>query len=126
MKEVMTKNKQLSIWMDYSNALLMELCNHMIISKRIAIKPSEVDNETAHVTNHTEELIRHQHDYFDEIGDVVINYQEVLLFGPSEAKSELLALLKEDNHFKNINFQLVNTNRMNEDKIHNFVAGHFN
>ena len=125
----MKKNKQLSIWMDYSNALLMELCNHMIVSTRIAVKPLENDDEKENVLNvpiQTQEQIRHQQDYFKEISDVVINYQEVLLFGPTEAKTELLTLLKRDHHFKNIIFQLVNTNKMKEDKIHDFVVQHFN
>jgi hypothetical protein len=126
MNEVMKKNKQLSIWMDYSNALLMELCNHMIVSTRIEVKPSEDDDEKANDQIPTQEHIRHQTDYFKEIGDVVINYQEVLLFGPTEAKSELLALLKKDCHFKNILFQLVNTNKMNDDSIHKFVVDHYN
>ena len=129
MKEVMKKNKQLSIWMDYSNALLMELYNHMIVSTRIAVKPPENDDEKTNapnLPNHTEEQIRHQEDYFKEISDVVINYQEVLLFGPTEAKSELLAILKKDHHFKNIIFQLVNTNKMNDDSIHKFVVNHYN
>jgi len=126
MNEVMKKNKQLSIWMDYSNALLMELCNHMIVSTRIEVKPSEDDDEKANDQIPTQEHIRHQLDYFKEISDVVINYQEVLLFGPTEAKSELMALLKKDCHFKNILFQLVNTNKMNDDSIHKFVVDHYN
>ena len=129
MKKVMKKNKQLSIWMDYSNALLMELYNHMIISKRIAVKPPENDDEKGNEQNlpiHTKEKIRHQLDYFKEISEVVINYQEVLLFGPTDAKSELLDHMKKDRHFKNIIFQLVDTNKMKEDKIHDFVIQHFN
>ncbi|MDD3323264.1 MAG: hypothetical protein PHS59_17660 [Paludibacter sp.] len=125
----MKKNKQLSIWMDYSNALLMELYNHKIISRRIAVKPPEKNKikvDTPEVTILTKEQKNKQLKYFKEISDIVINYQEVLLFGPTEAKNDLLALLKEDYHYKNIIFELMNTNKMKEAKIHDFVIEHFN
>jgi hypothetical protein len=125
----MKNNKQLSIWMDYSNALLMELYNHMIISKRIAVKFPDNNNPTTanpFVTISTKEMKHLQMEYFNEISNIVVNYQEVLLFGPSDAKNELLTLLKADRHFKNIIFELVNTSKMKESKIHDFVIEHFN
>jgi stalled ribosome rescue protein Dom34 len=34
-----------------------------------------------------------QSDYYKKIGEAIKNYQEVLLFGPTNAKTELLNLL---------------------------------
>ena len=50
-----------------------------------------------------------QSTYFNRIADVIKNYNEVLLFGPTDAKSELLNLLKTDHLFENIKMEVKQT-----------------
>jgi Lhr-like helicase len=126
----MEKIKQLGIWMDHSNALLMEHYNHLIVSKQVILKPVEKEKEdnvdTHEVQMHSVEDQQHQTAYYNEIREIIKNYKDVLLFGPTDAKEELYNLLKADHHFENTNIELRNTDKMPENKIHEFVIDHFN
>ena len=65
--------KNLAIWMDHSNAHLMEFTGVPI---------------TMNILHNRE---KHQPlEFYKKIGDVIKNYQEVLLFGPANAKTDLL------------------------------------
>jgi hypothetical protein len=124
----MKQVKELGVWMDHSNAILMELYNHMIDSKKIAIKPVQIerDNENTHeVHTHTKEQKHNQSVYFKEIKDIIRNYNDVLLFGPTDAKNELFNLLKADHHFENTKIELRNTDKMSENEMHEFVVEYF-
>ena len=56
---------------------------------------------------------------------MIKNYQEVIIFGPTEAKRELLNLLKADHLFENIKIELKDTDRMAESQMHSFVREYF-
>ena len=43
-----------------------------------------------------------QTEYYNKIGDKIKNYDEVLLFGQTNAKDELYNILKADNQFDKI------------------------
>ena len=125
----MNKIKFLGIWMDHSNAFLMELYNHKITSKNIVIKTSqkkEEDNVDTHeIQVHSKEESQHRAAFFKEISNVIRNYQNVLLFGPTDAKNELYNLLKEDHRFENTKFELRNTDKMTEEEMNQFVVEYF-
>jgi len=84
--------KRLGIWIDHSNAHLMELVSGPI--KPIIIN-AKFDFQEKHETVEKSEKGMHQkqnHEglaYYKEIGKVILNYNDVLLFGPTEAKTEL-------------------------------------
>jgi hypothetical protein len=125
----MNKIKFLGVWMDHSNAFLMELYNHKITSKNIVIKTSqkgEEDNVDTHeIQVHSKEESQLQAAFFKEISDVIRNYEDVLLFGPTDAKNELYNLLSADHRFENIKFELRNTDKMTEDEMCKFVVEYF-
>src|ERR1035437_5780940 len=93
----MKKNKCLAIWMDHSNAFLMELTNDLIVTNTIV---SESLNQKEEYSQDKHEKLIHkkeQHqqlNYYKKLGDSIRNYQEGLLFGPTDAQKELLNLLK--------------------------------
>jgi len=123
----MNKIKFLGIWMDHSNAFLMELYDHKITSKSI-IKPiqKEEDNMDNHeIQMHSKEESQHQAAFFKEISDVIRNYKNVLLFGPTDAKNELYNLLKVDHRFEDTKFELRNTDKMTENEMNQFVVAYF-
>ncbi|WP_346986118.1 hypothetical protein [Chryseobacterium sp. POE27] len=69
-----------------------------------------------------------QHDdyeYYKEIGKYIRNYDDVLLFGPTEAKTELLNVLEKDHLFSKIKFEIKHTDKMTEGQEHAFVRDHF-
>lgn len=126
----MKRVKELGVWMDHSNAILMELYNHMIDSKKIAIKPIEIDRDNVdkhevHMHSNDKEQKHNQSVFFKEIKDIIRNYNDVLLFGPTDAKNELFNLLKADHHFENTKIELRNTDKMSEDEMCDFVVEYF-
>ena len=55
---------------------------------------------------------KEQHDltsYFKKLTHIIKNYELVLLFGPTDARVELLNLLNEDLHFSNIEIAVKHT-----------------
>jgi hypothetical protein len=123
----MKKDKQLGICMDHSNALLIELSNDTMVSQKIeseSIQKVESDNIDSHEIEGREHH-QHQSAYYKKISDVILNYQEVLLFGPTDAKNELFNLIKEDHDFENIKIEIKNTDKMTEQQMYAFVIAFF-
>ena len=48
-----------------------------------------------------------------------------MLFGPTNAKTELLNLLKADHHFDKINIETKQADKMTENQQHAFVREYF-
>ena len=66
-----------------------------------------------------------QKEYYKELGDIILNYNEVILFGPTNAKAELFNLLKEDNRFSKIKIEMKETDKMNHDQQLSYVQSYF-
>ena len=122
------KTKQMGICMDHATANLMELTSGDMETKTINSKfTHEQKEDTLHkgekVMHHKEQHV--QLGYYKEIAAVIKNYEEVLLFGPTDAKSELLNLLKADHHFDKINIETKQADKMTENQQHAFVKEYF-
>jgi hypothetical protein len=122
----MKKNKQLAILVNDTNALLMELYNHMIVSRNIVFKPKETDGKEG-LFEQQESHVKHKRksSYYKEIGDIVSHYQEVVIFGPTETKFELFKLLEGNKHLNKVKIECIDTNKMSETQIHNFVLEYY-
>jgi hypothetical protein len=120
--------KRLGIWMDHSDAFLMELTNDMILTSRVF---SDLSNqETEFDIYKGEKLInkkeRHlQLFYYRKLGEIIKKYQEVVLFGPTDAKNELLNLLKVDHLYEDIKIETTNSDKMTENQMQIFVREYF-
>lgn len=122
------KTKQMGICMDHATANLMELTSGDMETKTINSKfTHEQKEDTLHkgekVMHHKEQHV--QLGYYKEIAAVIKNYEEVLIFGPTDAKSELLNLLKADHHFDKINIETKQADKMTENQQHAFVKEYF-
>ena len=124
----MTATKKLGIWMDHSNAHLMEFENAASGSKTLEPAVINQDNnegmEKGEKTMHNKE----QHElaaFYKQLGEVIKNYEEVLLFGPTNAKTELLNVLKTDHHFDKIKIEVKQADKMSENQQHAFVREYF-
>jgi hypothetical protein len=124
----MTTKKRLGIWMDHSNANLMELTSGEMVTNTIdsgfthQIKEHAVRSSEQHMQN-TEQ---HMHTgYYKRLGDIIKNYQEVLLFGPTSAKDELLNMLRADHLFEKIDIKVKHADKMTENQQHAFVKEYF-
>jgi stalled ribosome rescue protein Dom34 len=124
----MIKIKQLAVFMDDANALFMELYNHMIVSRNIVFKSKE--NEEYIQYNYSMPLFGSDKDhrqlaYYNEISSIIRNYQQVVLFGPTETKNEVYEHLKADKHFDKIKIDIVYTKEMTDFQIHEFVLDYY-
>jgi stalled ribosome rescue protein Dom34 len=124
----MTTAKNLGIWMDHSNAHLMEFTTDpittTIISSRFTHREKEHSIGKSENGMHQKEQ-HEQSDYYKKIGEAIKNYQEVLLFGPTNAKTELLNLLKADHHFEKIKLETKDADKMTQNEQHAFVRDYF-
>ena len=114
--------------MDHSNAYLMELVNDSILTNRVVSEFSKQEAELDHYKG--EKLIhKKEHhlllDYYKKIGDIIKMYQEVVLFGPTDAKNELLNTVKTDHLFNEIKIVVENSDKMTESQMHTFVRDYF-
>jgi hypothetical protein len=120
--------KSLGIWMDHSSAHLMEFTTLPIETKIISSEFTHVEKEQS--LGRSENLMhnKEQHeqaDYYKKLGETIKNYDEVILFGPTQAKVELLNLLRADHRFEKIKIEIKQTDKMSEKQEHAFVRDHF-
>jgi hypothetical protein len=64
-------------------------------------------------------------DYYKALGEIIRNYNDVVLFGPTDAKVELLNILRKDHRFAGIVIEIVPTDKMTENQQHAFVKEYF-
>ena len=124
----MTTSKNLGIWMDHESAHLMEYKSDPIDTKTIDTKFTHAVKED---TLKKSEILMHnkeqheQSEYYKDLGNIIKNYDDVLLFGPTNAKVELYNLLKSDHHFAKINIEVEHADKMTVNQQHAFVKKHF-
>lgn len=120
--------KQVGIWMDHSNAVILEPANDTIETNRVV---SELSNPEAEFNFYKGEKLVHKKEqhlqlsYYRKLGEIIKKYKEVVLFGPTDAKSELLNLLKTDHLFEDIRIEVVNSGKMTEIQMKTFVREFF-
>jgi len=64
-------------------------------------------------------------EYFGTLTNVIKDYKEVLLFGPTDAKNELFNSLKADRLFSDIKIEVKNADNLTENQMHAFVKEYF-
>ncbi len=123
-----TKSKYLGIWMDHARANLMEYSTEQI--QTITVECEFTHDVKTEVLDKGETMMlnkqkQQQTAYYKKLGDAIVNYDRVILFGPTDAKLELLNTLKEDLHFEKIKIEVSGADKMTENQQHAFVKEHF-
>ena len=125
----MKSKKQLGIWMDHSIAHLMALNNGSIVTSIVESQPKPLEDpqiifkDESHTLNKEQGILSA---YFNKLSDSILNYNEVILFGPTEAKSELLNLIRENHLFDKIKIEVKPADKMTENERTTFVKEYFN
>ncbi|CAN5298500.1 hypothetical protein BH10BAC4_BH10BAC4_05840 [soil metagenome] len=124
----METGKKLGIWMDHSSAHLIEFTAEPVEGKTIQSKFTHEEKESA--IGKSENLMhsKEQHeqaDYYKKLGEAIKNYHEVILFGPTNAKVELLNKLRADHRFEKIKIDVEATDKMTDNQQHAFVKHYF-
>ncbi|QEC70101.1 hypothetical protein FRZ67_01690 [Panacibacter ginsenosidivorans] len=114
--------------MDHSIAYLMEYSSDTINTKVIRSKFTHFSKEQSlekseHLMHNKEQ--QQQWAYYHELGEDIKKFDEVFLFGPTDAKAELFNILKKDHHFDKMKIEVSQSYNMTENQRHAFVKAHF-
>jgi hypothetical protein len=124
----MAETKKLGIWMDHASARLMEFPINSDETKTIDAnfthQEKEHDLAKGEYRMHTHEQ-HQQAEYYKKLGEVIKNYESVLLFGPTEAKSELVNILRKNHLFEKVKIEVKTVDKMTENQEHAFVKEYF-
>ena len=124
----MKTKKLLGIWMDHSIAHSMEFKNNMIVSETIEADSFIRDDEGINWKD--ESLIRNKEqidlsNYFEKLVGVIKDFDEVLLFGPTEAKTELFNQIDNIHNLDMIKITMKTTDKMTENQRRAYVREFF-
>ena len=126
----MKSKKILGIWMDHSIAHCSELINNAFITQSIESTPiSQVNKEDLYYKDDSERLNKEQDKlsvYYSKLSDIILKQDRVVIFGPTDAKSELLNLIKKDHLFDKITVEVKAADKMSESQQHEFIKDYFN
>ena len=122
-----TANK-LGIWMDHSNAHLMEFTADPITTKVILSSFTHEQKEQS--LGKSERLMHNkeqheQSEYYKKIAQAILDYEGVIIFGPTDAKLELFNFLRADHRFDKIKLETRQADKMTSNQQHAFVREHF-
>lgn len=124
----MTTAKNLGIWMDHSSAHLMEFTTDPIETKTIESKFTHEEKELSLTKSENLMHNKEQHqqsEYYKNLGEIIKNYDEVILFGTTDAKVELFNVLRADHRFAKIKIEIKQSDKMTENQQHTFVREYF-
>ncbi|WP_319478850.1 hypothetical protein [uncultured Draconibacterium sp.] len=125
----MKQAKQLGIWMDHSTANIMELSDGIVISKTLDSTPAfpeQIENlrmDESLMHNKEQNQVS---DYYKKLSYVINDYSEVLLFGPTEAKTELFNSLKSNRRFERVKITVQSADNMTNNQQQAYVKDFFN
>ena len=119
--------KNLGIWMDHSTANLIDLnteINNSTINSDFTFDTKEGTLSRSEHIMHNKENQMHEA-YYKKIADEIVKYDNVLLFGPTNAKLELNNYLSKDLHFKDIKINIEAADKLSDNEKTAFVKAHF-
>lgn len=123
----MESNKKIGVWMDHSTAnfigLNTERNNFSITSDFNADVKEEALNKSESLMHNKRQQMHKA--YYKEIAEEILKYSHVLLFGPTNAKTELHNFLGEDSRFKNITIDVESADDMSVPEKKAFVKSYF-
>lgn len=120
--------KKLGIWIDHSSAHLTEYTDGPFETTIITSEFTHEDKEQGLSKSENQMHIKRQHqhaEYYKKIADAIRNYDDVVLFGPTDAKVELLNIIRQDHLFEKIKIETKQTDKMTENQQHTFVKEYF-
>lgn len=114
--------------MDHSTAHIIEYSDDPIESKTIESKTSAPEKDQnvmkdANTLHHHEQ--QDQAEFYKQLSQIIVKFDEVLVFGPTDAKVELFNLLKADHHFDKVKMEIQSADKMTVGKQHAFVRDYF-
>ncbi|CAN1535375.1 hypothetical protein MCETHM1_01546 [Flavobacteriaceae bacterium] len=124
----MKTEKKLGIWMDHSIAHIIEFDVQWKELKTIDSNFTHQDKVESLVKS--ESLMHNkeqqlQTEYYKNLEAVILNYNEVLLFGATNAKTELFNKVRKDHHFDTIEITVKEADKMSDPERISYVSDYF-
>ncbi|MCX6236276.1 MAG: hypothetical protein NTY07_01760 [Bacteroidia bacterium] len=107
----------------------MELTNGTIVSNIVESQPELQAEQQIEYKDESHSLNKEQGQlsaYYKKLGDVILDFEDVILFGPTEAKNELLNILSVSHLFEKIKIVIKPADKMTEIQRNTFVKDYFN
>jgi stalled ribosome rescue protein Dom34 len=123
----MKTNNNLGIWMDHSVANLIDIdlknkCQSIVSKFTSETKEEALVRSESLMHNKRQKM---HEKFYTKIGDQILKYKHVLLFGPTNAKVELYNYLNKDLHFLDIKVDIETADKMTDNEKNAFVRKHF-
>ena len=124
----MKHKENIGIWMDHSVARVMKYNADDFKVQVVESQLEGLDNQDG--LQHSESLLHHKENqsiksYYKSLIEIIRNYDEILLFGPTSAKTELFNLIREDHKYDNLKIEVKPTDKMNYEEQHLFMKEYF-
>jgi hypothetical protein len=124
----MKKEKKLGIWMDHSIAHIIEFKNQWEVLKTIESNFTHLDKVESLAKSeslmHNKEQ-QSQAAFYKSLENVILNYTDVLLFGATNAKTELFNKTLKDHRFANIKIAIQEADKMSNAEKISYVSNFF-
>ena len=114
--------------MDHSIAHIMEYSGQAIETKILTASSTHHGNKDHPDSGENKAHNKEQQlesGFYKALGEVISQYDEVLLFGPTDAKIEFFNMLRTDRHFEKIKIDTKQADKMTENQEHAFVSEYF-
>ena len=124
----MNTGKKLGIWLDHAHAHLIKFTADPM--ETVAFESKFTHQDKAASLSRSEKGMHdkenhQQAEYFKKLGEVMRGYEEVVLFGPTDAKNELYNTLKDNPLFSEVRIFVVPADKMSAHEEHAFVRDYF-
>ena len=124
----MKATKKVGIWLDHTTARVIEYNTEELKATTVKSDLKGLDNQEG--VQHSERLLHHkenQHlkDYYKNLITILKEYDEILLFGPTTAKTELYNLIREEHKYDHLKIETKTSVKMSPPEEHAFVVNHF-
>ncbi|MCZ8196289.1 MAG: hypothetical protein O9267_01625 [Flavobacterium sp.] len=120
--------KKIGIWMDHATAHLIEFSSEaketQIITSDFTFQDKEETLQRSESEMHNKEQHKHA-TFYKNIAAEIKKFDEVLLFGPTDAKVELFNLIRENHSYDNIKIEFKSADKMSDTEQHKFVRDYF-
>ncbi len=124
----MKVTKRIGIFMDHAHASLIDVTNDDIVVTSVEAaflneEKQEMHSRSEHVMHNKQQ--QQQAAYYKQLADAIVSYDEVLLFGPTNARTELYNILRSDLAFSKITIDVQPADKMTPNQQNAFVKKHF-
>ena len=120
------KKKQFGVWMDSQHATIVgkldNESNEFVVLGH-AVNESEGGNSSEKAANNLAKTL--QHKFFKEITAFMPNADEVYVTGTGKEQEQFIHYLKETPQFKNITAKDSTSNKMDDNKLVDYISEHF-